>query len=87
MLCDEFLSFAHLIFTKLGGIFEVHLLFPQRCVASGQSQTTQRVASSPPLLDNAHDVVFDGPSQRNTCGAHTDVCAAVNDTLWSTLSM
>lgn len=80
-------SFTHLIFAKPGGIFEVHLFFPQRCVAGGQSQATQCVTSGTPLLDNTHDVVFDRPSERNTCSADANVCTAVNDALWSTLMM
>lgn len=79
------ISFTHLIFAKLGGIFQVHLLFPQRCVTGGQSQTTQCVTSGTPLLDNPHDVIFYRPGERNTCGAHTNVCTAVDNALWSPL--
>lgn len=85
MLCDETASFTHLVFAKPGGVFQVHLFFPQWRVAGGQSQATQCVASGTPLLDYTHDVVFYRPSERNTCGADANVCAAVNDALRSTL--
>lgn len=76
---------AHLIFYKLGGVLQVHLLLLHRCVAGGQCQTAKGVAPSAPLLNDGQDVVFDWASQGHTVGAHTNVCATVNDTLWSTL--
>lgn len=77
---------SHLIVCKLSGVLQVHLLFPQWCVAGGKCQTAQCVPSRAPLLDDRHDVVFDGASQGHTCRAHANIRAAVNDTLWSTLS-
>lgn len=78
-------SVTHLIVCKLGGVLQVHLLLPHRCVAGGQCQTAEGVAPGAPLLDDGHDVVFDRASQGYTGGAHTNVCATVNDTFWSTL--
>lgn len=80
-------SSTHLVFTKSGGIFQVHLLLPQRCVAGGQGQAAQRVAAGTPLLDDTHDVVFYRPGERNAGGAHANVRAAVDDALWCTLMM
>ena len=79
------LSVSHLIVYKLGGVFQDHFLLLQRGVAGCQCQTTQGVAPGAPLLDDWHDVVFDGSSQGYTVGANTNVRATVNDTFWSTL--
>lgn len=76
---------AHLIVYKLGGVLQVHLLLLHWGVAGGQSQTTEGVPPGAPLLDNGHDVVFDWLGQRYTSGAHTDICATVNDAFRSTL--
>lgn len=78
-------SLSNLVVCKLCWVLQVHLLLPQRCVTCGQGQTAEGVASGAPFLDDWHDVVFHRASQRYTVSTHTNISAAVNNSLWSTL--
>lgn len=70
----------YLVIGKLGRVLEVHLLYLQRGVTSGQGQTTQGVTASAPFPDNCHDLLLNGVCQGNTGGSNTHICTPVNHT-------
>lgn len=76
---------SHLVVGELGGVLKVHLLNLQWGVTGGKSQATQGITAGTPLLNDGHDLVFDGVGQGHAGGANTHVCAPVNHTLGGTL--
>lgn len=75
----------YLILCKLAGILQVHVLFAWRGVMGSQRQASQGVPASSPVPDLRQQLFTDGWCQCHPCCSHTQVLAAFNHTLRSTL--
>lgn len=78
-------SLANLIFNKVGRVLKLHFFSSQWVVMSGQSQTSQCVATTTPIPNDGHDLLLNSRGHRYFCTSNSNVGTPVNDTFRSTL--
>lgn len=76
---------TYLVFRKLGGVREDHVLYFGWVVSCGESEAPQRVVTRPVLADHRHDLFPDARGEGNFVVSHPDVRTSFDNSLWGAL--